>query len=260
MDNTDNFVSEILIRKYNPNVPMKNKTLNAQFILFFILFLSFIFNPLGFALSPLKREISLPNIISLENYNLYVSSDSQAFGLAFPVFDYALKGFNQLKSAGFFVNNNMLTIIDFTKAANEKRLFVLDLEKGKVLFNTYVAHGKASGEMFATSFSNKLSSLKSSLGFFETTQTYFGKHGYSLKLAGLEKGINDEVSKRAIVVHGADYVSDWFIRMKGMIGRSWGCPAIPTSMTKPIIDKIRNGSCLYIHAEDSLYFAKSSLN
>ncbi len=239
---------------------MKNKILNGQFILFFILFLSLIFNPIGFALAPLKREMNNLKNISLENYNLYTSCDFQAFGLTFPVFDYALKGFNQLKSAGFFANNNILTIIDFTKASNEKRLFVLDLDQGKVLFNTYVAHGKASGEMFATSFSNKLSSLKSSLGFFETTQTYFGKHGYSLKLAGLEKGINDQVSKRAIVVHGADYVSDLFIRMKGMIGRSWGCPAIPSSITKPIIDKIRNGTCLYIHAEDSLYFAKSSLN
>ncbi len=129
-------------------------------------------------------------------------------------------------------------------------MFVIDLKKEKLLFNTLVAHGKNSGVQYAEVFSNKNRSLMSSPGFYSTAETYFGKHGYSLKLDGLEEGINDHARERLIVIHGADYVSDDFIKMYGRIGRSWGCPALPIKHTEEVINLIKEGSCLYIHADD----------
>lgn len=236
---------------------MKRKIFSHPF--FVILLLSMLLNPFGFAKSPDYKNLVVSDYHSIENYNLYSQWNLGEFGLSFNVFDYAFKGFSKLKENGFFDNNPMLTIIDFSKAANEKRLFVVDLNLGKVLFNTYVAHGRESGDLFAKYFSNIPSSLKSSLGFFETAETYIGKHGYSLKLNGLEKGINDQVNNRAIVVHGADYVSESYIRENGTIGRSWGCPAVPSSLSKPIIDKIKAGSCIFIYAEDSAYIKRSTV-
>jgi hypothetical protein len=142
-----------------------------------------------------------------------------------------------------------LSIIDFTKASTEKRFFLIDLSIRKVLFNTYVAHGKNSGENYATKFSNKEESNMSSLGLYATSDTYYGKHGYSLRLIGLEPGTNHMAEKRAIVIHGADYVSEDFIQKHGRLGRSHGCPALPEYLVKQIIDITKGGSCLYIYSE-----------
>ncbi|MCX6293990.1 MAG: murein L,D-transpeptidase catalytic domain family protein, partial [Sphingobacteriales bacterium] len=133
------------------------------------------------------------------------------------------------------------------------------ITSGVLLFNTYVAHGQNSGYAMAEKFSNKASSLQSSLGFYETSSTYLGKHGYSLKLEGLEKGINDNAMERSIVMHGASYVSEGIIKIKGYLGRSWGCPAVPEKYSKPIIDKIKNGTCIFIYANNSMYFHQSKL-
>jgi len=141
---------------------------------------------------------------------------------------------------------NILTIIDYSKPSTSKRFFVIDLENQKVLFQSYVAHGQNSGENYATEFSNQNESHKSSLGFYKTKNTYYGKHGYSLKLEGLEKGKNDLAEKRAIVIHGADYVSEEFIKENGRLGRSHGCPALPQELSKVIINELKDGSCLYI--------------
>jgi hypothetical protein len=122
-----------------------------------------------------------------------------------------------------------------------------------------VAHGKNSGENIADSFSNDSKSLKSCLGFFLTAETYTGKHGYSLKLDGLEPGINDNARQRAIVIHGADYVSASFAQQHGRLGRSWGCPALPTDRSKEIIDKISQGSCLFIYGNDPKYLKNSKI-
>lgn len=146
-----------------------------------------------------------------------------------------------------------IVIIDFSKPSIQKRFYVVDLWRKKIVFETYVAHGKGSGENYATEFSNENESHKSSLGFYKTTHTYFGKHGYSLRLKGLEKGINDNAETRAIVVHGAKYVSERFIQKNDRLGRSYGCPALPLEITKEVIDEIKNGVCVYIHAEDSIY-------
>jgi hypothetical protein len=201
---------------------------------------------------------SSPKVHSFE-LGVYDSLKLGSLGLARNVFEYAVTGFNYMKQTGKFVNTGIISICDFSKPSSQKRLFIIDLEKRKILFNTYVAHGANSGKLFATDFSNIPESNKSSLGFYQTNATYSGKHGYSLRLTGMETGINDNAFKRDIVMHAADYVNEATIRAKGYIGRSWGCPAVPTKLHKPIIDNIKNGTCLFIYAEDQNYFRHSAL-
>jgi len=166
--------------------------------------------------------------------------------LDYRVLNRAMIGYN------FFslTNKTVITIIDFSKPSTEKRLFIIDIENRKLLFQTFVAHGKNSGLIKPTKFSNRIGSNQSSLGFYRTAGTYKGKHGYSLILDGLEKGINDNARKRAIVIHGAKYVSEEFIEKNNRLGRSWGCPAVSDELSKEIIDLIKDGSCLYIYASN----------
>lgn len=145
----------------------------------------------------------------------------------------------------------VLTLIDFTKPSNEERLLVLDMVEGKLLFHSLVAHGRNSGDLYATRFSNRPESHQSSLGFYLTEGTYTGKNGYSLRLNGLEKGINDNALARAIVIHGAAYADPSVCRGGRRLGRSWGCPALPPALNRPIIDTIKGGSVLYIYGENS---------
>ncbi len=152
-----------------------------------------------------------------------------------------------------------MTIVDFSLPSSAKRLFVIDLENRKILYNTYVAHGRNSGKEYANSFSNAPESNKSSLGFYITKETYNGAHGYSLKLEGEEKGINDNALSRAIVMHSADYVNKNLISSQGYIGRSLGCPAIPKDVYKPIIETIKDGSCLFIYGNNTTYAYKSTV-
>jgi hypothetical protein len=154
-------------------------------------------------------------------------------------------------------NKKIITIIDFSQPSVQDRFFVIDLQNKLVLFKTLVAHGKNSGENMAESFSNDSKSLKSCLGFFVTAETYTGKHGYSLRLDGMEPGINDNARTRTIVIHGADYVSTDFANQHGRLGRSWGCPALPINRSKEIIDKISEGSCLFIYGKDPEYLRVS---
>ena len=191
--------------------------------------------------------------------SVYDSLKLAAFGMSKQVFDYAMKGFESLREAGKLSNTSIISIADLSKSSCKKRLFVIDLKNCKLLFNTYVAHGMNSGQEYARQFSNIPESNKSSLGFYETAGTYIGKHGYSLKLLGMEKGINDNVSKRDIVMHGAGYVSESMIHSMGYIGRSQGCPAIPEQLHRPIIDKIKNGTCLFVFGEDNNYVRRSAM-
>ena len=147
--------------------------------------------------------------------------------LRFEIFQRALEG----KEKYDFPKDTLITIIDYTRASHQKRLYVIDLKNVKLVYHTLVAHGKNSGIHFAEKFSNRNRSLMSSPGFYRTSETYHGKHGYSLRLDGLEKGINDKARDRLIVIHGAHYVSQDFIDKHGRIGRSWGCPALPPQMT-----------------------------
>ncbi|GAB3427494.1 murein L,D-transpeptidase catalytic domain family protein [Niabella aquatica] len=168
-------------------------------------------------------------------------------GLSQEAFEYAIHGFEKLDQEGVLSNDSVLTIIDFDQPSYRKRLYVIDVKNFKVLFNTLVAHGKNTGKEIARFFSNTNESHKSSLGFYITEDTYNGSKGYSLKLRGLEKGINNNAYHRAIVMHGADYVSESFINAQGYIGRSHGCPAVPVELNKPIIQTIKDGSCLFIY-------------
>lgn len=194
-----------------------------------------------------------------DKFNIYDSLRLGSMGLARQAFDCAIKGFSFMKNVGDVSNKNIISIIDFSKPSSKKRLFVIDLANCKLLFNTYVAHGAQSGKAFANLFSNVPESNKSSLGFYETQGTYMGGNGYSLRLQGIEKGINDNANKRDIVIHGADYVNENIIRTKGCIGRSWGCPALPQRLHKAIIDVIKNGSCLFIYSEDQNYLSHSKI-
>jgi hypothetical protein len=174
--------------------------------------------------------------------------------ISFEVFKTVLLGQQKIKN---LYKKNLLTIIDFSKPSTEKRFFVIDLESKRLIYKCFVAHGKNSGDIYARSFSNQTGSLKSSLGFFLTAETYYGDHGYSLRLEGLEKGINDNARAREIVIHGAEYVSEESIKKYGRLGRSWGCPALPVDISKEIIDKISGGSCLFIYADD-IYYRENS--
>ena len=189
----------------------------------------------------------------------YESMHLNDLGLSKTAFSYAMKGFNYLVQQGRLSKDNIISIVDFSQSSSHKRLFVIDLNDLRVLYNTYVAHGVNSGREYANQFSNTPESNKSSLGFYETKNTYQGGNGYSLKLAGLEKGINDNAERRDIVMHGAEYVDESLIRSQGYIGRSWGCPALPEKLHKPIIDKIKNGTCLFIYSPDNAYLKKSKI-
>ena len=175
--------------------------------------------------------------------------------LDFDVFKSAMEGYNTIEAP----KNKLLSIIDYSKPSNEKRFFIIDVENRKLMYNTLVAHGEKSGYVNATKFSNKYGSHKSSLGFFRTGNSYNGKRGYSLQLEGLEKGINDNARQRGIVIHGADYVSERMANGNGVIGRSWGCPAVSKKLSKEIINLLKGGSLLYIYADNELYKEKSGL-
>ncbi len=156
-------------------------------------------------------------------------------------------------------NKDILTIIDFSKPSTEKRFYLIDLKSEKLLINTWVAHGKNSGENEALDFSNIKDTKKSSPGFFITAETYQGSNGYSLRIDGIEKHINNKARKRYIVIHGADYVSEEFINENGRLGRSWGCPAVPRELTDQIIDMIKEGTCIFVNTNDPEYFRNSKL-
>ncbi|WP_349860710.1 murein L,D-transpeptidase catalytic domain family protein [Bacteroides cellulosilyticus] len=172
------------------------------------------------------------------------------------------KAFRQAVAGYYKIDNRkreVLTLIDFSRPSTAKRLFVFDMRERKVLFSSVVSHGKNSGDNYATSFSNEYGSYKSSLGFYLTESTYQGKNGYSLILNGLEKGINDRARERAIVMHGAAYADPSVVSRGGRLGRSFGCPAVPQKLSRPIIDAIKGGSVMYIYAETPEYLAHSSV-
>jgi hypothetical protein len=175
--------------------------------------------------------------------------------LDFNVFKIAMDGYNLIEVP----NKKLLSIIDYSKPSTEKRLFIIDIENHKLLYNTLVAHGKKSGYVNATKFSNKYGSHKSCLGFFRTGYSYYGKRGYSLQLEGLERGINDKARSRGIVIHGANYVDERLVNGNGVIGRSWGCPAVSKKLSKQIINLLKGGSLLFVYANDEIYKEKSTL-
>ena len=204
--------------------------------------------PIGNA-SP-KKSLSMSERLVNETELIYEQMNLKGL-IDFNAFEAAYVGYKKLNNN----KNNLLTIIDFNLPSTEKRMYVLDLSKKEVLYVTHVAHGRNSGGNYATSFSNKNGSYQSSLGFYRTAETYNGGNGYSLRLDGLEKGINDLARPRAVVIHGADYCNENFIKSTGRLGRSFGCPALPQELNKPIINTIKDGSLIFIYADKPEYYA-----
>lgn len=192
-----------------------------------------------------------------ETTDVYTLLDLEKKGLTRDAFDLAIKGYNNLLKKRLVHNKNIITVIDFSKKSDQKRLFVIDLRNNKLMYQTLVAHGRNSGLEYATDFSNETDSHKSSLGFYITMNTYSGDHGYALKLKGCEKGFNNKAYDRAIVLHGSEYVTEQFLKSNGYLGRSFGCPALPEKMSKKIIDVVKNGSCLFIYHPSQKYLSTS---
>jgi len=191
--------------------------------------------------------------------DLYQALSLDSLGLSRQAFEDAVTGYLNLLKTGTIQSKGILSIVDFSIPSFRKRLFVLDVENGKLLFNTLVAHGRNSGQILATRFSNQARSLKSSLGFYLTGETYTGKKGLALRLMGIERGINDNAFNRGIVVHAAPYVNDEISKVYGRLGRSEGCPAIPVDIHRPVIEAIKNGSCFFIYGNDKRYMSQSKL-
>jgi len=191
--------------------------------------------------------------VNTKAHSLYLSLELKEMGLSEAAFSYAYKGYEVLLQKKLVAKEGYLTICDFSQSSTKKRLYVIDMVNQSVVMNTYVAHGKNSGGEFARYFSNRAGSLQSSLGFYVTKQTYYGEHGLSLRVAGLERGINDKAYRRAIVIHGADYIGN---RQKG---RSFGCPAVPKEESSRIINTIKNGHCLFIYHPSKKYLQGSKI-
>lgn len=196
--------------------------------------------------------------ISFKDFSLDTYTRINEPNLSYKAFENALKGYYHLLLTGKITNQQYLTIIDFTVSSNQKRFFIVDTENWNIVKSTYVAHGMKSGEEFATEFSNVEHSHQSSIGFYLTAEIYDGKHGYSLKLDGLEYS-NNKVRDRGVVIHSADYVSEEYIQQNGRLGRSHGCPALPKEGYKELVDLLCEGSCLYIHSSQKEYSKKSSI-
>jgi len=177
-------------------------------------------------------------------------------GLDPQVLDLALKAASRAQEQGFG-QKNILAVIDYSLPSTTKRLWIFDLKKEKLLFHELVAHGKGSGDNYAKKFSNREGTLASSLGLFEAAGTYQGKHGYTLKLKGLEKGINDNAEKRSIVIHGAWYVTETFWKKHGRLGRSWGCPALDKQVSRQVIDVLKDGGLVFVYYPDKQWLSSS---
>ena len=182
----------------------------------------------------------------------------KAKGLSPEVLSMALDAVACAEARGVDGRDDLLTIIDYSLPSTKPRLWVLDLEKGEVLYHELVAHGAGTGDNYATRFSNVKDSRQTSLGLFRTGGTYVGGNGYSLKLQGLDKGFNDRAEERYIVMHGAWYVSPEHARAQGRLGRSWGCPAVSEAVAPEIIDTIKGGSFVFSYSSRDTTWRQAS--
>jgi L,D-transpeptidase-like protein len=173
------------------------------------------------------------------------------------VLELARRSYRCARASGDLDASPVFTVIDYSLPSVERRLWVVDMNTGEVLFHELVAHGRGSGDNFARSFSNEPGSKQTSLGLYRTGAAYQGTHGISLYLTGLEPGVNDQAAARDIVVHGADYVSDAFAKRWGRLGRSWGCPALERSVVGPLIDRIQGGTGMFIYYPDAEWLRTS---
>ena len=203
-----------------------------------------------------ERQLALKKA-ELNIKELYNELNAAQYDLSFTAFRYAYIGYQTMKKQHRLNNKELFSIIDFTKDCNSKRFYTIDLEKMKIVYYTYVAHGKKSGERMATSFSDAVESNKSSIGFYITGNTYNGGNGYSLMLHGDEKGYNSNLAKRSVVVHAADYANEDYIARNGRMGRSLGCPALPENIYKQVIETIKEKTMIFAYYNDAKYLKTS---
>jgi len=229
------------------NVP--NQTMNRLF-LGTVLLLSLAFVPASFAADAPAATAASPSLMR--------TLLGQAPGLRADVLKLALNAAHNAAERGLVKRDDLLTVIDYSLPSSQPRLFVFNLAQHKLLFRELVAHGKNSGGDLANFFSNDPGSLATSIGLFVTADPYFGGNGYSLRLRGLEQGINDMAWSRAIVLHGASYVSQEAVKILGRLGRSWGCPAVRSEIASKIIDTIRGGSPIFAYYPEKGWLAHSA--
>lgn len=191
--------------------------------------------------------------------NIYEEMGLQDSGLSKQAFEYAWVGYSKLQRRGALHKSGILSICDFSQSSSQQRLYVIDVRNKRLIYHTFVAHGINSGKEYANSFSNRQDSYKSSMGFYITRRTYHGSNGLSLRIQGMDKGFNDHALRRNIVVHGASYVSTRVLRKYGVMGTTFGCPAIPDELSSQIIPVIKNGSCFFIFYPSGKYLAHSTV-
>ena len=191
------------------------------------------------------------NASALANFALADFDTTAIGGIETDVLEMALGAASCAVNSGTVNAPETLTVIDYSKPSSERRLWVFDLKSKELLYEELVAHGQGSGANMATQFSNNDESHQTSLGLFVTRDTYVGKNGYSLRLDGLDRGVNDRARDRAIVMHGAPYVSESFVKANGRLGRSWGCPAISAAVAKQMIDRVKGGGLVFAYYPDA---------
>jgi len=190
---------------------------------------------------------------------IYDSLHLQEYGLSKKAWEYAYKGYQKLIAKGRIPNPGIISVCDFGLSSKQKRLFIINIENCELVLNTYVAHGRKSGSEYARTFSNRANSHQSSLGFYITGNTYYGEHGFSLRINGIDIGFNDKALRRNIVVHGSDYATDDFLQANNILGRSYGCPAVPKEETEAIINTIKEGTCFFIYHPSKKYLTASKI-
>ena len=203
-----------------------------------------------------ERQLALKKA-ELNIKDLYNELNAAQYNLSFTAFRYAYIGYQSMRKQRKLNDKDLFSIIDFTKDCNTKRFYTIDLEKMKILYYTYVAHGKKSGERIPTSFSDIVESNKSSIGFYITGDTYNGSNGYSLMLHGDEKGYNSNLAKRSVVIHTADYANENYIARNGRMGRSLGCPVLPENIYKQVINTIKEKTMIFAYYNDAKYLKTS---
>jgi hypothetical protein len=189
--------------------------------------------------------------------DIYDVAQLQQTGLDPDVFQKAIIGYLNLKLANkLSANSNVITVVDFNRSSREKRMWIVDLLNKTLLLHTWVSHGQGSGNDMATAFSDTEHSHQSSLGFYVTDDVYYGKHGRSLRLDGMDAGFNSHARQRAVVIHAANYVCQNTINQLGRLGRSHGCPAVSPEVSEKVINTIKGKNMLFIAGNDNRYTSK----
>ena len=214
----------------------------------------------GKSIGPVKKynHTDLIPSHSFTSYSSILYNKLNDKDLNFEALKFGLKGYLKLQNEQQLKNSKYLTIIDMSSSSNTERFFIINMNTQEIEHKSLVAHGRNSGLEYAEKFSNIRSSHQTSLGFYKTAETYLGKHGVSLRLDGLEFS-NNKARERAIVIHAAEYATENFVAKNGRLGRSYGCPSLPTKGYKTVIEKIKEGSCLFIYFPEKTYLIKSKL-